>query len=342
MVKYFYLLFVFLSFSLNSFSQETNIFTKFSQNGSLSEALSENSQTIAEFKKNDACAVVDYLGKDIYKIKYKEWIGFVKAEYLNVTDNMIEIVIAFEDKERIAAIKREEERKKEVQEIIRKSEEEKKKQEEQPLLNMIEEAEAQEREREDSIAKVKEDAQRFKESQGLLRKKQEAETREREREDSIAKISEKDKNTPETLERIEVRSTCHYVMNEFDPFYNIKTIRTEPYSISKNLTVELYRQGNSTNIFFNLLEDLGCASYLPSNRSYVKVYLENNDVITFYHSWNMDCGEFRFKGKLSGSETARLKKAPIKSIKLQGTKSFLEITNIDYKEFFLDKLTCID
>jgi hypothetical protein len=38
----------------------------------------------------------------------------------------------------------------------------------------------------------------------------------------------------------------------------------------------------------------------------------------------------------------QLKKTPIESITLRGTKYSRDITNVEYKEFFMDKLKCIE
>ena len=144
------------------------------------------------------------------------------------------------------------------------------------------------------------------------------------------------------LELIRFRNTCHYAMNEYDDINRIEIVRTDPYHINDMLSVELFKRGKSVNIFFNLKGDLGCASYLPSNRSYVKVRLDNNRTITFYHTWGMDCGDFSFKGVLSKSQINSLKTSPIKSIFLKGTKLSTTITDIDYKTIFIDKLDCIN
>ena len=139
------------------------------------------------------------------------------------------------------------------------------------------------------------------------------------------------------------RDSCHYQINEYDKFYNITTIRTEAYSISNNLTVELYKQSRKENVFFNYSGDLGCASYLSNQRSSVKITLENNKVISFYHSWDIECGDiFNFKARLTATQINILKTSPIKSITLKGTEDSKEISFINYKEFFIDKLKCIE
>ncbi|WP_345027143.1 hypothetical protein, partial [Flavivirga jejuensis] len=230
--------------------------------------------------------------------------------------------------------------------IARVKETEKKIQEQQALARK--QALEKERAKQDSIAKVKETERKVQELEALVRK-QAAEI-ERIKKDSINKIKEAEKGAPETQDlakeeeaaSIKHRNTCSYLINQYDEFRKERSIRTDPYNVHKDLTIELHRQGRSTSIFFNLSENLGCASYLSNNRSHVKVKLENNQIITFYHSWNVDCRDFSFKGKLSSSQMARLKKSPIKSIRLRGTKSFREITDIDYKTFFIDKLKCIE
>ena len=156
--------------------------------------------------------------------------------------------------------------------------------------------------------------------------------------------SKEEENKKATLlERIKYRDSCHYQINEYDRFYNITTIRTEPYTLNKNLTVELYKQGRKTDVFFNLSEDLGCATYLPNQRSSIKITLENNRIVNFYHSWDIECGElFLFKARLSSININILKKSPIKSIVIHGTQGYKEINFIEYKEFFIDKLKCIE
>ncbi|MEP1489749.1 MAG: hypothetical protein ABJK28_15110 [Algibacter sp.] len=532
------LLLIFLITSNFIFSQEAAISTKFIQAGGLHKSENITSVVLVRFKENQKCVVMSYLGKEIYKITYKEWVGYVNSDDLDITEEVMDLYFDFEDQKRIKAlakerkrqqdvldienrkanadqaiidkvkaeekrqlalqelarkkeaelqekirqdaiakVKAEEQRQLALQELARKKEAElqekvrqdaiakvkaeeqrqlalqelarkkdaelqekirqeaiaKVKAEEQRQLALQElarkkeaelqekarqdaiakekaeekrqlalqelarkkEAELQEKVRQDAIAKVKAEEQRQLELQELARKK-EAELQEKIRQDAIAKVKAeekrqlelreiirkkevnlKQKRTQDSIinakdeeerrlrvleqirkkeaeleakriqntnndERTKFRNTCHYLLNEYDDYYKETTIRTEPYRLSKVLTVELHRQGRVLNIFFNLSEDLGCASYLPNNRSTVKVTLENNQVITFYHSWNMDCGDFSFKGKLSKAQILKLEQSPIKSIKLKGTKYSSEITNLDYKEFFIDKLSCLD
>ncbi|WP_100610849.1 SH3 domain-containing protein [Confluentibacter lentus] len=369
MFKYFSFLFLYLSLIQNLFSQEITITTEFSQNGNLYENPSDNSQTLTEFRENEECTIVDYLGNDVYKINYKQLLGFVKAEYLFVNDNMIELVIDYEDKIKIEAIEKEKMRKQEVDALIAKSEKEKQRQEalelkrknEESLNKKLEDSIAKVRteekqnqealelkkkseeelnkRREDSIVKIREEIK--KKEEGLLIKKRE-EILKKAKEDSVFIASQEKEIENEVPEKSEFRSVCHYSIDEFDQFYGIRIVRTSPYTLAKNLMVELYRQAQRTNVFFNLSEDLGCSSYIPSNRSSVKVMLENDTVVTFYHSWDIDCGNFSFKGNLSNSDIEKLKKSSIKSIRLKGTEGFYEITNVDYKEFFIDKLKCIE
>jgi len=214
----------------------------------------------------------------------------------------------------------------------------------------------------DSIAKIKEaEKQRLAKELELARKQLEALKAERLK-DSIARIEtneneavsnsensntlltqeELEKSKAEAKATLKFRDSCHYQMNEYDRFYNIRTIRTDAYDIAENLTIELYKQGLKTNVFFNLSESLGCASYLPNQRSSVRVTLENGQVVSFYHSWDIHCGEFLFKANLNKAKISSLEKSPIQSILLKGTEGSKELINITYKEFFMDKLKCVE
>uniref|UniRef100_UPI004047B75D hypothetical protein n=3 Tax=Mariniflexile sp. TaxID=1979402 RepID=UPI004047B75D len=267
--------------------------------------------------------------------------------------------IKLEAQEALAKRQEAERVEKEKQDAIAKAVEEERLRLEAQALAKKQEAERLEKAQQDAIAKVKEEERIKLEAQQALAKRQEAERVEKEKQDSIANVKDEEQKKPalkktkknaiieeneekERLENIEFRNTCHYAMNEYDAIDRIKIVRTDPYKINDDLTVELFKRGSSTNVFFNLKADLGCASYLPSNRSSVKVKLENNQTITFYHSWGMDCGNFAFKAILSRSQMALLKNAPIKSILLRGTKNSREVTNIEYKAFFMDKLSCIE
>lgn len=444
---------VFFSLGHGLFSQESNILTKFSQAGSLFNNIDET-QALVEFKKNEECKVIGYFGDDIYKVLYDNRLGFVNAENLLVSNAMIDLVIAFEDKERLAAIKREEERKRRVEQIIKGNEEEKQESDDSYIseaesiienesvqLDSIarvqekikerqvfikdsiaklekEKLEEIESKRQDSIAKIQENIrlavmarqkdslanieaakklreiairdsifkaeeakrmavvsrkqdsleriqliarqkdslkkieetkkQREKEVKDSIfkaeeRKRKEIEQREKDSRGSIAKnkkINSEDETT--FKEETKSKTECKYLINEFDEFYGIRIIRTEPYEISKQLTAELHRQGQSKNLFLNLSEDLGCASYFTHNRSYVKITLENDEVVTLYHTWDMDCGDFSFKAKLSDVKIESLKKSLIKSIFLQGTEGNYQINDIANKAFFIDYLRCIE
>jgi len=178
-----------------------------------------------------------------------------------------------------------------------------------------------------------------------LKRKEEALRMQKLKQDSIAKaleIQQSKTTSNNSKNEQQDRFSCKYQLNEFDNYFKVRIIKTEAYTINEDLTIELYKKGQHKHVFFNLSEDLGCASYLPGNRSSVRVTLQNNQTITFYHTWNMDCGNFRFKGRLTNSQIKSLQSSPIKSIKLNGTKLTREITTIDYNMFFIDKLGCIE
>ena len=41
---------------------------------------------LAQFEENEKCIVTEYLGKYTYKVKYKEWVGYVKDDFLDVNE----------------------------------------------------------------------------------------------------------------------------------------------------------------------------------------------------------------------------------------------------------------
>jgi hypothetical protein len=394
MTKHLYILLFTLFFASNIFSQEASIATKFAQDGYLFEKLNDYSQPLVQFKENEKCIITAFLGSYTYKVKYKEWTGFVKDQYLFINEEMMDLYFDHEEKQREKAIKERKNRQRKIFQIVNKDSIAKAKEDERKALitqkrndSIAKVAENKHKalilqKRNDSITKTKEDERKALATQKrndsiakvtenkhkakalILQKRNDSITKAKEderkalatqkRNDSIAKVAENKRKAlilqkrndsitkTKENERNEFRRTCHYEINEYDEFYKEENIRTIPYELNKKLTVELYKQGRRVNVFFNFSEDLGCVSYLPNNRSYVKVKLENNQTISFYHSWDIDCEGFYFKGRLSSSQIISLKKSPIKSIKLKGTKNFKEITNINYKEFFIDKLSCLE
>lgn len=288
----------------------------------------------------------------------------------------MDLYFDFEDQKRIMALAKERERRLNVLEIVNKPDEvEQKKIEAKAKAKKARElalkalanqkaAALQDQKREVEIIKAKLEQQYQMELARLAREK-EFELQEQRRQAAVAKAKLEEQHQLElkTLARQndikvqensntnssnepkngnELRNTCLYIINEYDKYYNERNISTEPYYITNELTIELHRKNINVSVFFNLSEDLGCASYLPNNRSKVQVTLENSQVVTFYHSWSMDCGNFMFKGKLSKNQMLQLDQSPIKSILLKGTTGTREIINIDYKTFFIDKLRCLE
>tara|TARA_R110002049_G_C9175452_1_gene562561 strand:+ start:258 stop:1157 length:900 start_codon:yes stop_codon:yes gene_type:complete len=138
-----------------------------------------------------------------------------------------------------------------------------------------------------------------------------------------------------------MKNECSYSINEIDVFDKVKVIRTSAKWIAEGLYIILYAKGSQKKVVFSTI-DLGCTSPNKNNRSWVKVMLENDDVITFYHSGQLDCGGFELWGNLSNAEIVRLKKSPIKAIRLEGTDLFHTVTEFDWPNFFIDQLRCYD
>tara|TARA_R110002167_G_scaffold366420_1_gene596493 strand:- start:10929 stop:11744 length:816 start_codon:yes stop_codon:yes gene_type:complete len=134
---------------------------------------------------------------------------------------------------------------------------------------------------------------------------------------------------------------CSYLTNEIDVFDKVRVIRTSDKRIADGLSIMLYSKGEQKKVIFSAI-DLGCASPYKNDHSWVKVMLENDDVVTFYHSGQLDCGSFELWGNISNSEIVRLKKSPIKAVRLEGTEMFHTITEFDWPTFFIDQLKCYE
>jgi len=138
-----------------------------------------------------------------------------------------------------------------------------------------------------------------------------------------------------------LKNECSYTRNEVEIFDKVKVIRTSAKRIADGLHVILYAKGNIKKVVFSTI-NLGCTSPYKNNRSWVKVMLENNDVLTFYHSGQLDCSGFELWGNVSNSEILRLKKSQIKAIKMEGTEYNHTITDFDWPTFFIDQLKCFE
>ncbi len=369
------------------FSQEKPIETKFNQDGFLYENIDDSSPYLAQFKEDDSCVVISYLGDYVYNIKYKGWEGLIKDKFLFINESMMDLFFDHEEKLRIKAIEQRDLRQKNTKEIVNKiqdsiakieeeeeEEEEERKQHEAIQKAIIKQEQLTQLRITDSIAKIKEQQRNQNEALEMAKiqeeiikqrekansinkvkeqQKQKNEALEKERfrqeqinrskkEDSIDKIKEKHEEKLNSIERNEFRNTCHYLINKYDDYYKQQIIITDKYPINEILNIELIREGNASKININLSEDLGCVSYVPATRSTVRVTLENNQVIVFYHSGSLDCTDFSLKALLSQSKINQLKISPIKSFTFRGTRRSKTITNIDYKDFFIDKLDCIE
>lgn len=149
---------------------------------------------------------------------------------------------------------------------------------------------------------------------------------------------------------IEAKTKCQYRTNRIDPIDGKTLKTTEDYKIGKvhsyELSLVLNAVNNSKYIHFYLEVDLGCSSPYRSSRSSrskVEIKLKNDDLLTFYHSGDINCGDdFYLIGKLSSSEALRLKKSKIEMVRLTGTEGHQDITDISYNDIFIDKIKCIE
>ena len=171
--------------------------------------------------------------------------------------------------------------------------------------------------------------------------------KERLKEEEKEKLANNARLEKERLAWIEIKSKCHYSENGFDEFDKVNKKITERYNLNEidffkgEIRIQLEKTGNTKYIWFFTYFDLGCASSYSNDQSYIKVKLENGDILTFYHIGDIDCGDFTLVSRLTENEIIRLKKSPIKSFRLSGTKYSNDIVGIKWTTFFQDKLDCI-
>ncbi len=156
-------------------------------------------------------------------------------------------------------------------------------------------------------------------------------------------IAEKEKEK-EKLEQQEIENkTCDYEKNEKDPFDNIFKKYTIFYEVAGySLRFQLRKYNSEFYLVAKSYLDLGCSSPYANDRSYMKIKLLNDKVLTFYHRGDIDCSGFRIFARITNNEIHSLKQSPIKSVRLSGTDYYNDIENVDFKNFFIDKLKCIE
>lgn len=268
---------------------------------------------VCKIKKGKEVELLEY-GGEFWKIKYKKnCIGWVATVFLEQSNYIIEY-----EKHLIEVAKKR-------TDSIEKNER---------LLRILKKREAN--------------------SLRIVQQKQLAEKRSKEKEanrkrDSLYAI---EKELERQLEKKELRSKCHYLIDEIDEFTGEKKLITRSYKIKKYsvyedsfVEIRIVKHGKEKYVFFYLPEDLGCVSpYETSGRSYTSVKLENDDIIKFNHVGEIDCSseEFKVASVLTNNIINRLKKSPIKILRFSGTERYFDIENIEYTEFFIDKLKCLD
>ena len=140
---------------------------------------------------------------------------------------------------------------------------------------------------------------------------------------------------------------CSYEVNEIDEFTGLRRKKTISYHLNlyggnfgELIYIKLSKYGNSKYLIIDS-SSVGCISPYSPDISNVKFKLENGDIVTFYHIGEIDCGSSYLISKLNLSNINRLKKSPIKTIRLTGTDSYNDFKEIVFKDFFIKKLDCI-
>jgi hypothetical protein len=157
------------------------------------------------------------------------------------------------------------------------------------------------------------------------------------------------KNKNYIFKRPEIENKCHYFRDEIDEFNGKRKKITESYNLSKvkpfyhgNIHLELRKIDLNKYLRISLSRDLGCAVSFTNDKSWVKFKLENNQIVTFYHRGDVDCGDFSIFARISNNDIKKLKESPIKTIRFQGNKYYHDENSVFWKSFFIDKLDCIN
>jgi hypothetical protein len=139
---------------------------------------------------------------------------------------------------------------------------------------------------------------------------------------------------------------CHYKVNKINQIIKARVLKTDWLLLTKDKSSDLYfslnRTGNQKYVVFKLNKDLGCTTSYSNNRSFVKVTLNNGDVITFNHFDDTNCDNFTLYGRLEKNDIIKLRRSRIKSIRLSGTKNNYYINHIENSNAFIRNLSCID
>lgn len=163
--------------------------------------------------------------------------------------------------------------------------------------------------------------------------------REKLKETALLKLKKEEENKQKE------RRICNYLKNEIDEFTSKEVKKTNWHNIKSerdNIYIMLRSINNMKSIGFWLNRNLGCASSYDNNKSNIKIKLENNTIVTFYHYTNLDCSDFTLFGRLTKNDIIKLKSSPIKTIRFSGTDYYHDSKNIVDKNFFINQLDCIN
>ncbi|WP_157206490.1 hypothetical protein [Mariniflexile maritimum] len=103
------------------FAQKKEITTQFSQDGNLYTDFNDFKTVLTNFKTDETCTVLAFQGRDIYKIKYNDRVGFVDSQFLIVNEEMTDLFYAYQNSESNKTMEAENKRKEKVQSIEKKT-----------------------------------------------------------------------------------------------------------------------------------------------------------------------------------------------------------------------------
>lgn len=140
-----------------------------------------------------------------------------------------------------------------------------------------------------------------------------------------------------------IRSDCH-----IEEIEDTNGTITSNYSLvgpsfnDSSLNVSIMKLGSSKYLKISTNKEMGCTNPHSDNRSKVVFKLKNGISVNFFHSGKLNCDNYVLIGKLTASDIKKLKSSPIKMVRMYDSKHYIDIYTISYKDFFIEKIDCVN
>ncbi len=140
-----------------------------------------------------------------------------------------------------------------------------------------------------------------------------------------------------------IRNDCHIVADEIDGFTTTSNYSLiEPTFRDSSLNISIMKSEDSRYLKISTVEEMGCITPYINSGSKVVFKLKNGLKVSFFHSGEEDCSNYALIGKLTSSDIKKLKSSPIKMVRIYGSKRYIDLYTISYKDFFIEKIDCIN